>query len=224
MDSIIYNSFDYDYKTLGEKIFYIKKNLHDQFVVAETLDLITENIIIYEKSDFIQIDLIYTLIDDTDIKLKQMNKLYNIIIDQALYEKYSNFLMQDSIKLYPDNEDKLLYIDIFKIDDVYIHQTKQFYILSIFSKKENISIMVDNMKSTNFSLMNDFFERNDLNDIERKFIINNFQQQEYRKMNKKKNKKQYEDEDFNNFKDFMKKDNTDLSDFKITQEEKKSKN
>ena len=217
MNNLIFNSFDYNNELYGKKIFSIKKNEKDKYIVAETMDIIIENIMIYNKSDFIQLDLIYDKSNDEEF----INELYNILIDDELENKYNNFITKNSIQIYLNKNDKTLYIDLLSIDNLKINASKKYYIISIFTKNKNIEINIDDIKSRNFDLMNDFFNRNDLNQNESNFIINNYQQQEYNKIHKTKQKKEIHDKDFDNFKDFMNKDDSDLSEFKITKEEKK---
>ena len=225
MDNIAYNTFNFpNINCFGEKVFSIKKNEKDDFVDAENDPFECDNFIMFIKDGFFQTDLFYEKSNNIEFDEKRKDgvmQLFNVLIDNEMKEKYKDYITKNVLYMYPNEKDENFYIQIDSIKDIFYRETKNFFIVSIYSKTDDTFMMVDDMKSTNFNLIYEFFERNDLNDFEKNFIINAFQQREYKKDHPDKETEKSKDKDFDNFKDFMKKDDSDVSDFKISKEERK---
>ena len=214
MNTIIYNSFDNNKTILAKKNFMIKND--EDLVVADSKIFNCENLVITDKKEYIQFDLFYNL----NTSIETIKKIKKDFIDEVLAKKYQEYQSYNAALFYLNKNDLDFAIEILDIADVNLIRTENYFIIIVLAKYENVNIRVDNMNSNQFHRINDFFERKKFTQLEKEFIINNFQQQKITNYKEKK-KEIIEDKDTKNFKDFMSKDPNNIAKFKITEEESK---
>ena len=209
---LIYDSFKNSYEILINKKFNIKNDENTSCVSQKIL--YTQNLLIQDKKEYIEISLFY----DNNLSLEKINKIYQILLDKDNKLKYKKYLYFNCFLIYPNKNDENFYIEIKDFSDINLIKNNNYYIFNIPIKKSNIEIYFDGMVSNQIENLELFFNRKILQEDEKDFIINNYQQQKINKNNK--NKKNKANKDIENYKDFMGKDPS-LAKFKITEEESK---
>lgn len=217
MQLVLYNSFENDKKILAKKNFLIKNE--EEFVKIDSNVFSIEELLIVDKKDYIEFNLFYKATNDKE-KIEEFKNIYEKLIDKANENKHKDYVCKNCIDFYLDENDLNFSVQITNVADKNIISTDNYLIIIIQAIPEEVNIIVDGMISKHFHKIDELFKRKVFTDREKKFIINNFQQQQLKQI-KEEITEEKNDKDTLNFKDFMRKDPTNVSKFKVTEEESK---